>query len=137
MALNQKVYITNPTKSKTIGLNDTIRYNTYVYSSLLTVSASNTYIIRSGFIGIDYALGAPAANIQVNLVISGKKISLYRENALTTATASLRFTLEDKGVGDIRLVTGDTVYVEFIHNDATLAPTGNITSLIYLEDYTE
>jgi hypothetical protein len=136
MALNTNFYFTNPTKGKTVGLNDTIRYNTYVYSALLTVSSSNTYIIKNGYIGIDYVLGVPAANIQVNLVIGGKKISLYREDVTGGGTDSLRFTFKDKGVENILLSTGDTVHIEFFHDDATLAPVGNINAFIYIEDYT-
>ena len=137
MAGNKIIYVTNPTKPpRLLGLNDTIRYNTYAYATLYTVLSTETLILRNGFIGIDYVNGANANVIQVNLTIGTIKYSLYRERAGVDATEAIRFSLNDKDLGNILLSTGDTIKIEFIHSDAALLPTGNITASLYFEDYT-
>lgn len=136
MALNKQIYITNPTKSKIIGLNDTIRYNTYVYATVYTVLNTETIILKNGFIGIDYVNGASANVMQVNITISGHKFCLWRELIGSADTGALRFSLNDKDMGNILLSTGDTIKIEFIHSDAGLSPTGNITASLYFDDYT-
>lgn len=136
MALNKQIYITNPTHSKILGLNDTIRYNTYVYSTIYTVLNTETIILRNGFIGIDYVNGVNANVMQVNLTIGSIKFPLYRELIGVSASGALRFSLNDKDLGNILLSTGDTIKIEFIHSDAALLPTGNISASLYFEDYT-
>ncbi len=136
MALNQQLYLINPTKSKTYGLNDTIRYNTYAYTTIYTVLSTETLVIKNGFIGIDYINGATVNVMQVNITIGTKKINLWRKEVAAAAQEAVRFSLNDVDVHNIILATGDTIKIEFIHSDAGLAPTGNITALLYLEDYT-
>ncbi len=137
MAGNKIIYVTNPTKPpRIIGLNDTIRYNTYVYSTIYTVLNTETLILRNGFIGIDYVNGATANTMQVNLTIGTVKFSLWREYIAINGISALRFSLNEKDLGNILLSTGDTIKLEFIHSDAGLAPTGNISASLYFEDYT-
>ena len=137
MAGNKIIYVTNPVKPpRLMGLNDTIRYNTYAYATIYTVLSTETLILRNGFIGIDYVNGATPNVIQVNLTIGTIKHSLYREYALANAIESVRFSLNDKDLGNLLVSTGDTIKIEFIHSDAGLAPTGNISASLYFEDYT-
>ena len=137
MAGNKIIYTTNATKApRLIGLNDTIRYNTYVYATIYTVLSTETLILKNGFIGFDYINGANVNVIQVNLTIGSIKYNLYRASVAANAVLADRFSLNDLNLGNILMSTGDTIKVEFIHSDAGLLPTGNINAALYFEDYT-
>ena len=136
MALNRTIYFPNPTKSKTYGLNDTIRRDNYAYATIYTVTALETLKLSNGFISIDYLTAGVAAQIEVNIGIGTKMIGVYKAYVPIDTRASLRFTLQDLGINDIFLATGDAITIQFTHDDATSTPTGNILATLYFEDYT-
>lgn len=136
MALNRTIYFPNPTKSKTYGLNDTIRRDNYAYATIYTVTGLETLMLSNGFISIDYATAGVAAQIEVNIALGTKVIGVYKAKVPINTTYSGRFTLQDLGINDIFLATGDAITIQFTHDDAGSTPTGNILATLYFEDYT-
>jgi hypothetical protein len=136
MALNKTIYQPNPLKSKTYGLNDVIRRDNFGYSTIYTVTSGETLKLSNGFFSIDYLTAGVAAQIEVNIALGTKVIGVYKAYVPVTTRASERFTLQDLGINDIFLSTGDAITVQFTHDDATSTPTGNILATLYFEDYT-
>ncbi len=138
MALNKQIYLTNPTKSRTMGLSDTIRSDAYAYATLYTVLISETVLIRDGVFSISGTIDSPAANEgRVILDISGKEIVLYQNNVLPLLTVfNETFTLASLGLNNIILATGDTIKIKYVYPNALGAYTAIIKSTLFIEDYT-
>lgn len=136
MALNQLIYFPNPTKSLTYGLNDTIQRDNFAYSTIFTVSGATTLKLSNGFFAIDYLTGATAEQIEVNIGIGTKLINVFKAAVPVATAGTARFTLQDLGVNDIFLTTGDAITIQFTYDDPANIPTGNIMATLYFEDYT-
>ena len=136
MVLNRTIYFPNPSKSLTYGLNDVIRRDNYTYTAIFTVSGTTTLKLSNGFFAIDYAVGATAQQIEVNIGIGTKLVPLFKEYVDVGILGTSRFTLQDLGINDIFLSTGDQITIQFTYHDSTNAPTGNIMATLYFEDYT-
>jgi hypothetical protein len=136
MALNRTIYFPNPSKSLTYGLNDVIRRDEYEYSTIFTVPGTATLKLSNGFFAIDYALATSAQQIEVNIGIGTKLINVFKAYVPATGSGTSRFTLQDLGINDIFLTTGDQITIQFTYNDSANVPTGNIMATLYFEDYT-
>lgn len=138
MALNTKIYYPNVSKGKTIGLSDTIRSDAYAYTTLYTVTISETLVIREGIFQITGSNTSGVINQgMIILDISGKEIVLYSENEIGAAAyINEIITLSDKGVNNITLVSGDTIKIKYIYPNALGAYTANIKSTLFIDDYT-
>lgn len=136
MALNQRIYFANPTRSRTYGLTDTIREDGYAYSTLYTVVSTETCKITDGNFAINYYT-TDAGYYYVKLTINSLKITLYQAYTAATTRVYTRFTLGDLGLSNIPLKTGDTIKIEFVYTTGIAAPsTSKIDSLIVLDDLT-
>lgn len=136
MALNRTIYFPNPSKSLTYGLNDSIRRDDYVYTAIFTVSGATTLKLSNGFFAIDYTVGATAQQIEVSIGIGTKLIPLFKEYVGVGISGTSRFTLQDLGINDLFLATGDAVTIQFTYHDPANVPTGSIMATLYFEDYT-
>lgn len=136
MALNKTIYLPNPLKCKTYGFNDVIRRDNYSYSTIYTVTGAETLKLKDGYISYDYLTAGVAAQIKINIVLGTKVIGLYKAYVPTNTRASARFTFADVGINEMFLSTGDAITIQFTHDDATSTPTGNISAILYFEDYT-
>ena len=115
MALNKQLYMTNPTKARTLGLSDTIRSDAYGYATIYTVLSTETLVIRDGVFSI-YGENTSGVLNQgtVILDISGKEFVLYNNNNIAGSDIiNETFTLGDKGLQGIILATGDTIKIKY------------------------
>lgn len=138
MALNTRIYYPNVSKGKTIGLSDTIRSDAYAYATLYTVLVTETLVIREGVFSI-YGSNTSGVINQgtVILDISGKEFVLYDYNQIGAAAyINETFTLGDRGLNNIPLVTGDTIKIKYVYPNALGAYTANIKSSLIIDDYT-
>ena len=136
MALNRTIYFPNPSKSLTYGLNDVIRRDNYVYTAIFTVPGTATLKLSNGFFAIDYLTATTAEQIEVNIGIGTKLINAFKAYVPVTTSGTARFTLQDLGINDIFLTTGDAITIQFTYDDPANVPTGNIMATLYFEDYT-
>lgn len=138
MALNKQLYMTNPTKARTLGLSDTVRSDVYAYATIYTVLITETLVIRDGVFSIYGSNTSGVTNgALVILDISGKEFVLYSDNNIaSSANINATFTLRDKGLEGIVLATGDTIKIKFIYPNASGAYTAFIKSALIVEDYT-
>lgn len=139
MALNRTIYFPNPTKAKTYGLSDTVRADNYVYSTIYTVTGSETLQIRDGIFHIYGSNTSGVVNAaMIILDISGKEIVIYNDTAIAgAATINVTKTLAtDLQMSPIILATGDTIKIKFVYPVALGAYTANIKATLFIEDFT-
>lgn len=138
MALNKTIYFPNPSKAKTIGLSDTVRSDTYVYSTLYTVGGSETTRIAEGSFTIYGSNTSGVVNSGlVILDISGKEIVVIsNQNIAGSDTIDRTITLGELGLNNIQLATGDTIKIKYVYPNALGAYTAYIKATLLLEDFT-
>lgn len=138
MALNRTIYFPNPTKAKTIGLSDTVRSDTYVYSTLYTVGGAETTRIAEGSFTIYGSNTSGVVNSGlVILDISGKEIVVISNQGIAgSATIDRTITLGELGLNNIQLATGDTIKIKYVYPNALGAYTSSIKATLLLEDFT-
>lgn len=138
MALNRTIYFPNPTKAKTYGLSDTVRADNYAYTTIYTVTGSETLQIKDGIFHIYGSNTSGVVNgAKIILDISGKEIVIYSDNAIAgSADINITKTFTDLQLGPIILTTGDTIKIKFVYPVALGAYTASIKSTLFLDDFT-
>lgn len=139
MALNRTIYFPNPTKNKTYGFSDTVRSDAYVYSTLYTVTGSETLQVRDLIFTIYGSNTSGVLNgALVILDIAGKEIVLYSDNAIAGA-ANINVTKSlatDLQLAPIPLATGETIKIKFVYPVASGAYIAFIKATLILDDFT-